>query len=267
MLLKPRWLVAHVIVVVAVVAFVNLGFWQVRRLQGRLARNAVIEARMNLAPEPLDRLLADLDPDAPVGAATSVDYRRTVASGRFDPDHEVLLRFRSRDGEAGYEVLTPLVLDDGSALLVDRGWVPYDLDTPPVASAAPPDGIVRVDGLMRAPQREPRADRVALVPRDPPEGALQRPYYADPRRLAAQMPYPLVDATLTLLEQQPPQAGTLPVPETEPVLDNGPHLSYAIQWFSFTIIVLVGYAYLLRHTVRGSAKRRSDGEAATPEAS
>lgn len=259
-LLRPRWLVAHVVILVAAVAFINLGFWQLRRLHHRIASNGLQEARMAAEPLTLPSLLASvgLDLDASGASMAALDYRRVIARGRFDPASEVLLRFRSHAGEAGFDVLTPLRLASGKAVLVDRGWVPYRLDVPPVAEAAPPSGEVTVEGLFRVPQRAPTRGLTLLAPRDPPDGPLQRPYYADPRRLAAQMAYPLVDATITMLEQTPPQSGPLPVPATEPVLDNGPHLGYAIQWFSFATIVLVGYAFLLRHTVRDAAKRGRD---------
>jgi surfeit locus 1 family protein len=246
--------VGQLLILVVAVGFINLGLWQLRRLHQRLERNATIEQRMNRAPEPLDALLARTTVDAPLGSPDALAYRHARVRGRYDPGHEVLLRSRSLDGNPGYDVLTPLVLGDGRALLVDRGWVPYEDSTPPVAAAAPPQGTVTLTGLMRAPERAPSGGLSALAPHDPPKGPRTTPFYTDPQRLQAQMPYPLVDATLDLQTQQPANPGELPRPLEPPALDNGPHLSYAIQWFSFTAIAVVGYVFLMLRMARDTAE-------------
>ncbi len=252
--LKPRWLVAHVIIVVAAVSFIYLGLWQQRRLSQRLDQNSAVSARLGEPPQGLDEALQGTDPAAALGSSRSMDYRWVRVEGRFDAQHEVLLRFRVHAGDAGFDVLTPLLLSDGRALLVNRGWVPYAFDTPPITEAAPPLGTVTASGWLRSPQRAPTTGLVSLAPRDPAEGALTTPFYADPQRLAPQMPYPLIDATLELHEQSPPQPGAWPLVAEMPVLDGGPHLGYAIQWFSFATIVLVGYVFLLRRTAKDASK-------------
>lgn len=265
---RPRWLVGQALVLVVVVSFVNLGLWQLRRLQQRLERNAAIEARIEAPARPLTDVLAATRADVPLASPESMDYRHVRVSGRFDPEHEVLLRSRSRDGNPGYHVLTPLLLADGRALLVDRGWVPFGDDTLPVADAAPPAGTVRLTGLLRAPERAPTGGLSALAPHDPPEGPLRTPFYTDPQRLQGQMPYRLVDATLDLQTQEPAPTRELPLALEPPALDNGPHLSYAIQWFSFTAIAIVGYAFLMLRMARETAEeaRASQAGEAAPGA-
>ena len=266
-LLRPRWIAGHLLALVLVVAFVNFGFWQVRRLAAARERNAVIEARAAEAPIALDQALA-----AAVGGATATDavafpeYRNVVVTGTFDPEHEVLLRGRSANGRPGFHLLTPLTIAgagawSGSAVLVERGWVPYDLDSVPVADAPPPSGTVTVTGELRAPQGPPTDAWAVLAPRDPPDGPLTQSFYADVARLQPQMPYPLVPAWITLRSSTPPHPSELPLPVPEHALDEGPHLGYAIQWFAFAVVGLVGYALLLRATLRRERRERRGGRA------
>ncbi len=182
--------------------------------------------------------------DDPVGE--ELEYRRVSVSGAFDPAGEVLVRSRTYNSEAGFHVVTPLVIGQGRAVMVNRGWVPLEMDQPPVSGAAPP-AAAEVAGFLRASQSAP-----ALGPADPPEGVLARIYWIDLPRLQAQSPHRLEPFYVQLETQSPPQAGSLPVPVPAPELSEGSHLSYAIQWFSFALIVLVGYGALLRRR-RGRA--------------
>ena len=243
--LRPRWLFLHLTVLVATVLFVSLGLWQLRRLEGRRTSNATIEAQLARAPVPFGALLAEL------GADGDPDQRRVIVSGRYDPERELLLRSRSYRGEPGRHVLTPLLLDGDSALLVDRGWVPLPFDTPPLAQAAPPPGTVELEGRLFAERDPPTGP---LVPRDPPDGELTIAYYIDTDRLAAQFPYALEPFYLELERQVPVQEGELPVPPQPPELSEGSHLSYALQWFAFALIAVVGYGALLRRGRREHEK-------------
>lgn len=269
-LLRPRWIAGHLLALVLVVAFVNFGFWQLRRLASVRERNAVIVARAAEAPVELDEALTAIAGEAKDGAVGegAVEaagafpaYRRVVARGAFDAEHEVLLRGRSANGRPGFHVLTPLVIEDdgawsGYAVLVERGWVPYDHDTVPVADAPPPAGTVEVLGELREPQGPPTDAWAVLAPRDPPDGALTQAFYVDVGRLQPQIPNPLVPAWITLRAVTPAHPLELPVPVPEHVLDEGPHLGYAIQWFAFAVVGVVGYALLLRATVRRDGRER-----------
>lgn len=233
-LTKPRWLVGHVVVVVVAVAFVNLGFWQLRRLDERKQHNALVLAR-SATPGPLPVATGN-DPDDLV-------YRRVTVTGTYDPSHEVLARFRSREGLPGYEVVTPLMVDGGPVVLVDRGWVPLDVgDRWPVPAAAPPTGEVTVDGLLAPPEGgglrlERREGRPPVV------GAID----VVALRQAGVAPagvYPV-----HLLAEAASNDG-YPAPVDPPDLGDGPHLSYALQWFSFAAVVVVGWIVLLARRAR-----------------
>ncbi len=247
---KPRWWLGTLTIVAMAAVMVNLGLWQVRRLHQRLERNSHIEARMRAPAVPLSDALARYRFDAPLGEAGSAAYRHVSVRGRYVPADEVLLRSRSLGGHPGFHVLTPLVLPDGKALLVDRGWVPYTDNDPPVPQAAPPGGTVTLTGLLRLPDPEPSGVFKHLSPQDPASGPLKKSFYANPTRLQPQMPFALIGGYLQLQTQSPAQDGELPVAPSPPELGRGPHLSYAIQWFSFTIIAVVGFTVVLLRRAR-----------------
>ncbi len=261
-LLTPRWIFGHLLVLCLVILFANLGFWQLRRMVQREAYNALLESRLSAEPAPFARLAQQFSLGAPDTAENSVLYRRARVTGRFDSENEVLLRTRALNGQPGYHVLTPLRLASGRALLVDRGWVPFALDTPPIREATPPASPVTLTGLLQPAQRPLEnafMNRLGLVQRDPAEGKLRAVFYVDPSRLEQQLPYRLEPVFLELESQTPAQPGRLPVPLAPPELTRGPHLSYALQWFSFALIGIVGYTVLLRNVVREKPQKLSRG--------
>jgi surfeit locus 1 family protein len=179
-------------------------------------------------------------------------FRQVAQLGQFDTSEEVLLRSRSHGGEPGYHLLTPLVFADNRAILVNRGWIPFQYNTPPVAEAAPPAGDVLVAGTLY-PSEVPSEGFGA---KDPETGDLDAVFFTNTERLAQQMPYELEPHYLRLTSQRP-IPGDYPVMLAPEKLDNGSHLGYALQWFSFALIGVVGYGVLMRSVLR---------EAATPPA-
>ncbi len=194
------------VAIVVATACVLLGKWQLDRLAQRRARNAALAARLALPP------LA-VRGDIP---ADSARQRRVVAQGVYDFAAERTWPGRSFQGTPGVALLTPLRLADGSAVLVDRGWAPS------------PDAF-HVDHTL---YREPDTATVTGIALIPPRGR-------GDVAVAGFRPF------VIQLETPDPAAG-LPRRWPPPALDDGPHLSYAIQWFSFAAIVLVGTATLLR---------------------
>ena len=151
---RPKWLAGHLLALVAIVGFINLGFWQLRRHDERQVVNATISERMVEAPAALSDLLATYgeDPD-------SLEYRRATVTGSYLVDEEVLWQARTLNGRSGHDVLTPLEVGE-RALIIDRGWVAIDAADPAVDGAEPPAGEVTVVGVIRpdrgaglAPQR------------------------------------------------------------------------------------------------------------------
>lgn len=229
---RPRWIIATVVVVALAGVFIRLGFWQLDRLEERRMVNSVGEERINAAPVELGTLTGTgADPE-------TIEHRRVTAIGEFDPAEEVLIRSQVELGQAGFHVITPLILDDGSAVLVNRGWVPLSMDSPPV-DAAPEPGAQRVAGWIHLTE-----NRASFGPEDP-TGELDVLSRVDIARIGDQVPYGLAPVYLVATEG----SGELPVPVDPPDFsDQGPHLGYAIQWFGFAAVGLVGLYFLLRRS-------------------
>ncbi len=260
-LLTPRWLFGHLLALALVALFINFGFWQLRRLAQRDAYNALLETRLDAPPRPYTDLERRTSATAPVTDPDSVAYRRASVSGRYDPANEVLLRSRALDGQPGYHVLTPLRFAENRALLVDRGWVPFEFDEPPVTEAAPPESV-QVTGVLQPAQVQPAGggvlDRLGLVQQDPAEGELDAVFFVNPARIGRGLPYALEPVFLELATQTPAQRGQLPVPPPPLEITRGSHLAYALQWFSFALIGVVGYAALLRGVLREPSEHLAD---------
>ena len=227
------------VVVIVAIVFVNLGFWQLRRADERSLDNQIGESRFQSQPQPFDDMLAasgdDLD---------SLQYRRTLVTGQFVPEDEVLIRSQVYLDTAGFHVITPLLLADGTAVMVNRGWVPLILDEVPVTEAPPPEGVVTVEGWI-----ELSHERGALGPVDPAQGRLSTLNRVDLERIQQQIDYDIAPVYVVGLGDA---SEVLPVPVTPPTFDdNGPHLGYAIQWFGFALVGLIGYWFLLRRAVWG----------------
>lgn len=230
---QPKWVVAAVLVVLVAALFVRLGVWQLARLQERKTANEVGETHLTADPVPLDRLLAETGDDL-----ASLEYRKVTATGRWDTAEEVLIRSQVELGTAGFHVITPLVGEDGSAVLVNRGWVPLAMDTPPVEEASPLHSEDQVEGWVHLTQLRP------ALGAEEPRGELDIFNRVDIDRIASQMPYPLAPVYVVAIGERGDQ---LPIPLHPPdFTDEGPHLSYAIQWFSFALIAIVGFFFLVR---------------------
>lgn len=205
----------------AALVFARLGFWQISRLGERRAANVVALAARSAPQIPLDG-------GVPVTAALS--GREVSVAGRYDHEHEVVLRGKAYGGSPGVEVVTPLVLDGGKlAVLVNRGFLP-----------APDAVTVRTD-LVREPGRM-RVQGTALPVPSGRGAPLEQGGYTtwaqlDRDALAARLPYSIAPV---YVRQSPDPALPRFPRRLEPIpIDDGPHLSYAIQWFSFALMSVV----------------------------
>jgi len=192
---------------------VAAGIWQLNRLAARRARNAALAARLALPPLQIGGGSGGSDI-----TADSARQRRVVAHGIYDFSAERTWPGRSFEGTPGVALVTPLRLPGGSAVLVDRGWVPS------------PDAF-HVDHALYGELDTVTITGIALIP---PRGR-------GDVTVVGFLPF------VIQLETPPlPPARGLPRRWPPPAFDNGPHLSYAIQWFSFALIALVGTAVLIR---------------------
>lgn len=226
---------ATLLVFAVAVMCVRFGFWQLDRLQQRRERNAEVHERVHA---PSAALIS-----APRDSAGWL-HRRVTIKGSFDNRRSIILPGRSFAGMPGAHVLTPVLLPDGSALLADRGWVPaadgatVDLSALQLDTAAADTAFV-----LPFPGQERRLGR-ATAETSAPSGFRRVWFALDERALRAQFPYPLGAIHVRLL----PASNAAAVPQREPLptLNNGPHLGYAIQWFSFAAIALVGWLVVVR---------------------
>ena len=217
MKLTRREVILIVVAVALAAVCVRLGIWQISRLHQRQARNAALRAAWSRPP---------LDLPASV-APESIAGRRIRAHGTYDYANENFWRPRSLDDMPGVDLVTPLRLSDGTAVLIDRGFV-ESADAYHVNEAAYREGdTATVDGLA-FPAPRGRGD-------------------VDPRALAGSVPYRLLPVVVQA-ESQPGAGPEFNAPRRlpPPELSNGPHLSYTIQWFCFAVIILVGTGALLR---------------------
>jgi cytochrome oxidase assembly protein ShyY1 len=211
-------------------AFILLGRWQLSRLDERRVDNAQVTAARDVAAVPLGILA---EPGMPLDPA--LEWRRATAIGRYDAEATVLVRNRSYQGANGLLVVVPLVTASGDALLVNRGWIPPAPtatgrpDVPP-----PPSGEVAVEVRLH-PAERPRPAQ------DLPAGQVLS---IDTAGLADAVEAPLYGGYGDLVQERPAADPAPALPEP-PVVDEGPHLGYAIQWFCFAVIAAVGYVILL----------------------
>jgi cytochrome oxidase assembly protein ShyY1 len=238
-LLTPRWIGGALAAVVAAVIMVMLGNWQHHRYDERSALNARLDAGASATPRPLASVLS---PPAAAGTpgprpARDVTWSTVTATGRYDTANEILVRGRTVNGSVGYEVVTPLLLPGGAAVLVDRGWVPPAPGgaTPEPTVPPAPTGQVTVEGRVHPSESGPG-------PIERRDGRIQVRRVAL-SQLAAQLPYPVYGGYVLLTAQTPaadPAFVAIPV-EHENALQNG---GYAIQWWVFAAMALAGYGWL-----------------------
>ena len=132
-LLTRQWVILTLIALVLIPTMIELGFWQLHRHQSRVAQNGLIARNLEAKPVPMTELTS------PGHTVPRADYwRRVTATGRYDTAHEVVVRRRTNaDDRVGFHVLTPLVLSDGRAVLVNRGWIPAAADQKAFPSVPP----------------------------------------------------------------------------------------------------------------------------------
>ncbi len=258
--LKPKWILGHILVVLAVIGFVNAGLWQWQRLDERRAFNDQVAANRAAPTAPVDEVLP---PSAGFDDVPDVLDRSVTATGRYLADEEIVINAQaSPDSVPGVWIVTPLELDDGRVLLVNRGWLPSNgpLTEPPADAAAPP-GEVTVTGSVA--QTQTPAEGAS------PEIASERQsnfLRIDIARISQQFSQDLVPAFVIRQDQTPPDTGARP-PQNLALaeLTPGPHLSYVLQWFGFAAVTVIGYPVLLWMIGRDRTGRRDERSGSAPD--
>ena len=236
----PRWIALHIVEAISVVVMVNLAFWQIDRFHQRQDFNAILMARVLAASAPLADVLAKYPNPA------DAEWYRVIATGTYLHGEDVTVVNVTQDGQAGHDAVTPLLLDNGQVLFVNRGFLPLSVDIPQA-----PTGRITIEGRLRV-----SAVRRTGAVSDPSTGDLQEVQRIDINRLAAQLPNKPVAMYVDLLDSRPADSGDLSR-IADPVFTNGPHLSYAVQWFLFSGCAIAGWSLAVRREVQRQRKLRN----------
>ena len=218
---------------------VRLSFWQLHRLREKRALNAMLSSRLGAAPSAVRDVARD---------TANAAFRRARAVGTYDFANEFALAARTRQGSPGANIVTPLrFAGTDTAVLVNRGWV-YAPDAMSVNFARWRErDSASVSGYLVAIEQGKRvtvsAKSNARVVR-----------HLDVDSLATRLPYPILPFVLVAMEPAT-NADTVPARLPAPVLDEGPHMGYAIQWFAFALIGVVGGIFGVRADRRGTWRR------------
>lgn len=238
----PGGVAASVLVLAVAAVCVRLGVWQLGRHEERRARSEAIAERIEQPPAALSSLPGD---------TAGLLYRRVRIHGVYDPARAVVLPGRSHRGAPGVHLLTPLRLDGGPAALVNRGWLPSadaaTVDLSPFDTA----GAVTLEGII-VPL--PGGAGPAETPPEPQPFPLTW-FYMDLRGLPERFPYPVAPY---LVQALPDGGAGYPVRLPPPEAGSGPHLSYAVQWFSFGLIGVVGWLIIVAKGGVGRARGRKE---------
>ncbi len=237
------WLVTTLLVFAGMIFTIRLGFWQLDRLEQRRELNAHLAA-MQVAP------VLSLNQESISEDLTEMEYRQVKAVGTYDFEHQVAIRnqvwVQSWGNEPGYALLTPLLLSNGTAVLVERGWIPAEYQAPASWRQFDEPGQVTVEGIIRLPRA--KGEMGGGVPDPtlaPGQTRLDFWNFVNLERIQEQMPYPLLNV---YIQQAPnPSQSSLPyrsLPEIE--ISDGAHLGYALQWFFFASLLFFGYPVYLK---------------------
>ena len=248
-LLRPTWLLFHAAVLAGVILMTAAGFWQLNRLDERKDFNSEVRGRSQQAPLELTSVLDEIE--AGTLDESSAEWLPVTATGTDLPD-QVLEFNNSQGGRAGDNVVTALVLYDELngetvSVIVNRGFLPLGVDVP-----APPRGEVEIVGYIR-PSEERNRGGLTDADGGQPLTEIRR---IDVPRLTKQFPGDVAPIFVQLIASQPALGSGDPAPVVLPELDNGPHLSYAIQWFIFAICVAVGWVLAVRWSLKVRARAR-----------
>ena len=238
-----RWWWTTFLVLGSIALAIRLGIWQLDRHAQSLAIVEHLKSVQAMSPLVLDGTgtLPDL---------AQMEYRQVVASGVYDFAHQVALRnqvwTQSWGDEPGFALLTPLVLPGGQAVLVERGWVPFQYDTPASWRQLDEAGTVTVEGIIRLGME--KGEMGGGIPDPtlvPGETRMDFWNFVNLERIQLQMPYQL----LNIYIQQAPNGDQVVLPYRwlpHPDLSAGTHLGFALMWFFFASLLLFGYPVWLK---------------------
>lgn len=243
-LASTRWIGWLLLVCLFATTFVFLGQWQMDRRDTALTEISHVHRNYDAEPiefQEAEALFEELPAD---GKWTPVTLR-----GSYLPEDDVVVRNRISGSRPGYEVLVPFRTTDGTVVIVDRGFLPIGNDNAgrPDFVPAPPEGTVEVQVRLKA--SEPTLDRGA------PEGQLAS---IDLPTYEQQLGYDVSTGSYGLMYLETPAPAEAPTQLLRPEEDEGPHLSYSLQWFAFGVLVFIGFGYAAKQQSRINREVREE---------
>jgi len=254
-LVKPKWLLLHLVCIAMVIIMINLGFWQLHRLHDRQAFNERVRQQSELVPIPLADALSPAtgNPDT-----AALEYRPISVTGTYVAGHDYE-RSIIRGDVNGRDLIDALELADGTVLVVNRGWLPAEAPAPDL-----PSGEVTLTARLRVSATGGTGQNT--------DGTTQpvQIFRIDATAIAEQTGHGSQVMYVERITSDPAESDTLeaiPFPD----LGEGPHLGYAVQWFLFSVCVLAGWAIAvakkvgdLRDPERAAAKAHPAPEPGDP---
>lgn len=246
-LFTGKWMGYLLLAAIFASACVGLGLWQMGRRTEVLADIAKVNNNYSAAPlsyQQAKPLFEKLDP--------AKEWSQVSLTGTYDIAGQRVVRNRPLNGQPGYEVVVPLKLANGDSVIIDRGWLPIGNKEAghPDTIPEPASGEVTVVAHLRP--AEPQLQRGA------PTGQIAS---IDLASYATELGYPVMTGAYGQLAQESPAAAANPVAFSMPSIDEGPHLSYEMQWFAFGVLCFVGYGYAARQQARNDLYALEDGAA------
>jgi surfeit locus 1 family protein len=218
---------------IGVAILLGLGKWQLDRLHWKLGLIAAANSRAHEPPVPVETLVGRKPKD--------IEYTHAGAAGTFVPGDEIYLFSQISGGAVGYDVLQPLRLADGRALIVDRGFVPSTMDGKPAPFTAAPSGAVEITGLVRGTQKPglftPRAELAKKI-----FFVHDVPAIASAMGLSGELPF-------VLAADRTGPRGVYPEGGHTRLTFRNEHLQYAVTWFSLAAVLLIMFFFY--HGKRG----------------
>jgi len=231
-----RWLGIFALTVAFALACIALGQWQFARRSEAQAAIAVLEANYDQIPAPVSTVL-----DSPSNADRGLKWTPVTLTGRYLAGRVLYVRTRLGEGGIGFEQLVPFLDESGTVLVIDRGWVAADgSNTNPVKPPAIPNVTVTVVARLMPTEQ-------TIPGRDAPAGQIATIHVPS---IAGRINNPTFEAWYGRVDSETPATVTGARWE-EPILDEGPHLSYALQWYVFALMGFIGYGWALRQEARG----------------
>ena len=243
---SKKWILVTILIALSMALFVWLGFWQLDRLEQKRTYNTTMAERWRQEP-------FDLNAEQLPQSLDNLEFRRITADGYFDYASQIILKSQIYYDAPGIALVTPFVFADGRAVLVARGWVPADQASPQAIAQLEEPAGAPVLGLIKPSQAPPNGQ-----PSTPPATPQSEWFRIDIPAIQAQMPYALEPAWIQQLPETGRPIDKLPIREEPMALDEGNHMSYAVQWFSFALIAGFGYIMFVRYRERLASRPQLD---------